>query len=150
MYVTWQTYVSQHTTDNSCRLKELSLLASHSGTRMTQPIQSMFTLRTSHRMCTLTCSEHASKSRLTYTQSIWAGLTFKVCGLSATFQVHWPTGFHISAWASTSASSGLAGAYLYLGGCIKWTKMAQLVVRSKHLGQPHVQSASALANGSPY
>jgi hypothetical protein len=73
------------------------------------------------------------------------------------FQVHWPTGFHISAWASTPASSGLAGAYLYLDGRIKWTKMAQLVVRSKCLGHPHIQSvwaechlSSALANGSPY
>jgi hypothetical protein len=56
-------------------------------------------------------------------ESVWAGLTFKSCGLSATFQVHWPMGLHISIWAGTPASSGLAGAYLYLDVCIEWTKI---------------------------
>jgi hypothetical protein len=50
-------------------------------------------------------------------------LTFKACGLSVTFQVYWPMGLHISVWASTLASSGLAGAYLYLDVRIKWTKI---------------------------
>ena len=49
--------------------------------------------------------------------------TFKACGLSVTFQVYWPMGLHISVWASTLASSGLAGAYLYLDVRIKWTKI---------------------------
>src|SRR5882762_1272673 len=37
----------------------------------------------------------------THAQSVWASLTFKVCGPRATFQMHWPMGFHISAWAGT-------------------------------------------------
>src|SRR6266436_9112476 len=77
------------------------------------------------------------------TQSVWASLTQESCGLSATFQVHWPRAVHISAWASTPASSGLAGAYLYLEGCIKWTKIAQRVVRFERVSQPHVQSVWA-------
>ena len=57
-----------------------------------------------------------------YRGTIWVSLTFKVCRPSATFQVYWPMGFHINAWASP-ASSGLAGAYLYLDICIEWTKI---------------------------
>src|SRR5882757_3404999 len=58
-----------------------------------------------------------------YAVSVWASLTFKVCGLSAIFQVHWPMGLHISIWASTPTSSSLASAYLYLDVRIKWTKI---------------------------
>src|SRR5882762_235019 len=58
-----------------------------------------------------------------YALSVWAGLMFKVCGLSATFQVYWPMGLHISIWAGTPASSGLASAYLYLDVHVKWTKI---------------------------
>jgi hypothetical protein len=61
-----------------------------------QPIQSIFTLRVSQRKCTLARSERASKSRPMVRRAYWPA-TFKVCGLSAMFQVHWPTGFHISA-----------------------------------------------------
>src|SRR6266853_803605 len=57
------------------------------------------------------------------TQSVWASLTQESCGLSATFQVHWPRAVHISAWAGTPASSGLASAYIYLDVRIKWTKI---------------------------
>jgi hypothetical protein len=62
-----------------------------------------------------------------YTQSVWANLTYEVCGPRVTFQVHWPMGFDIIAWTSTSASSGLSDAYLYLEGCI-------MVARSEHVG----------------
>jgi len=79
----------------------------------------IFMLRASRPKCTLARSERASKSRPTICLSIWAGLMFRACGLSATFQMHWPMGFHISTWASTPASSGLASAYLYLDGHIK-------------------------------
>jgi hypothetical protein len=58
-----------------------------------------------------------------YAQSIRANLTFKMYGLSATFKMHWPMGFHINAWAGTTAQSGLAGVYLYLNIYIKWTKI---------------------------
>jgi len=34
----------------------------------------------------------------THAQSVWASLTFKVCGPRVTFQMHWPMGFHISTW----------------------------------------------------
>src|SRR6267154_176019 len=83
-----------------------------------QPIQSIFTLRASQQKCTLAHLEHVNKSR-PMVHRAYGLATFKACGLSATFQVHWPTGFHISAWASTPASSGLASAYLYLDGHIK-------------------------------
>src|SRR5882762_7005630 len=36
-----------------------------------------------------------------HVQSVWASLTFKACGLSATFQAHGPMGLHISVWAGT-------------------------------------------------
>jgi hypothetical protein len=63
----------------------------------------------------LSCSEHANHivhrhaqnmpgnlGRL-YTQCVWASLMFKMYRLNATFKVHWSMGFHISAWASTTA-----------------------------------------------
>jgi hypothetical protein len=61
-----------------------------------QPIQSIFMLRASQRKCTLARSERASKSR-PMVRRAYGPATFKVYGLSAMFQVHWPTGFHISA-----------------------------------------------------
>ena len=73
---------------------------------------------------------------------------FKCTGQQVSILVHGPVPLLQAVWP--------VHIYIWMGTS-KWTKMAQPGVRSKCLGQPHVQSvwaecylSRALANGSPY
>jgi len=88
----------------------------------------------------------------THAQSIWASLTFKVCGRGSHFKC---TGQWVSILAHGLVCISIFGCSQDVRN--KLTKIVQLIIRSKCLGQPHVQSvwaerhlSSARANGSPY
>jgi hypothetical protein len=122
-----------------------------------QPIQSIFTLRASHQKCTLARSEHASKSRpivcrvygpASHSKRVGWVPCFKCTGQQVSILAHGPVPLLQVVWP--------VHIYIWMGAS-KWTKIAQPGVRSKRLGQPHVQSvwaechlSSALTSGSPY
>jgi len=132
--------------ENSMNISELQHMILLSATLSQDMIQSYIHARSVLPIVYICTLGACSKSRPTRAQSVWAdarserlaSLTFKVCGPRVTFQMHWP-------WVSILAHGWCA--YLYLDVrrmfATKLTKIVQLIIRSKRLGQPHVQSVWA-------
>jgi len=125
------------------------MIQSYIHARSVLPIVYICTLGACQQISADGCSERMGRRTLraygpaSRSKCVGRGSRFKCTGQWVSILSTW-VGVHIYIWMFAGCSQQL-------------TKIVQLIIRSKRLGQPHVQSvwaechlSSARANGSPY